>query len=65
MEQNKQKAQPHDHNNQLPKDVLNTAQDPDSFRDPLEVEKEKDPSIERNTPSTSLQDQVPGRNDDQ
>ena len=45
MEQNERnhlKADPHDHNNQLPKDVLNKEQDEDSFRDPLEVQKEKE-----------------------
>ncbi len=64
MENNKPtKADPHDHDNQLPKDVLNNVQDPDSFRDPLEVEKEKDPNIERLTPLTNRQDQLPGKKD--
>ncbi|HEX2532501.1 MAG TPA: hypothetical protein VHK69_02130 [Chitinophagaceae bacterium] len=32
------KSDPHDHHDQLPKDVLNNEQDPESFRDPLEVQ---------------------------
>jgi hypothetical protein len=40
------KADPHDHHDRLPKDVLNNAQDPDSFRDPLEVQMEKIKSTE-------------------
>lgn len=36
------KSDPHDHYDHLPKDVLNKVQDPDSFRDPLEVQKEKE-----------------------
>jgi hypothetical protein len=63
MDNNSLKADPHDHHDKLPKDVLNIAQDGDSFRDPLEVEKEKDPNIERLTPQTSRQDQVPGKKD--
>lgn len=63
MNHDANKADPHDHHNQLPKDVLNTAQDPESFRDPLEVEKEKDPNIERLTPQTNRQDQLPGKKD--
>jgi len=35
------KSAPHDHNDLLPKDVLNRAQDADSFRDPLEVQQSK------------------------
>ncbi len=42
------KSEKHDHNNHLPKDVLNTAQDPDSFKDPLEQQLEK--SRHMNTP---------------
>ena len=42
------KADPHDHNNHLPKDVLNTAQDPDSMKDPLEQQLEKSKHL--NTP---------------
>ena len=35
------KADQHDHNNHLPKDILNIEQDPNSFRDPLEQQLEK------------------------
>ncbi len=35
------KADQHDHNNRLPKDVLNLEQDPDSFKDPLQQQLEK------------------------
>ena len=42
------KSDPHDHNNELPKDVLNLAQDPDSFKDPLQQQLEK--SKDMNTP---------------
>jgi hypothetical protein len=37
----KVKADQHDHNNHLPKDILNLQQDPDSFQDPLEQQLEK------------------------
>ena len=37
----KTKADQYDHNNHLPKDILNKQQDPDSFRDPLEQQLEK------------------------
>lgn len=40
-EERKLKSDPHDHKDYLPKDVLNNAQDPDSFRDPLKVQLEK------------------------
>lgn len=35
------KADSHDHNDHLPKDILNLAQDENSFRDPLEQQLEK------------------------
>jgi hypothetical protein len=38
-------SDPYDHHDRLPKDVLTTAQDPDSFRDPLEVQLEKSRSL--------------------
>ncbi len=41
------KSDPHDHNNQLPKDVLNNEQDPDSFKDPLEAQLEKTKEAEQ------------------
>lgn len=42
MENNKKtKADQYDHNNHLPKDVLNKQQDPNSFRDPLEQQLDK------------------------
>ena len=37
----KTKADQYDHNNHLPKDILNKQQDPESFRDPLEQQLEK------------------------
>ena len=39
--QEKTRADQHDHNNHLPKDILNAEQDPNSFRDPLEQQLEK------------------------
>jgi hypothetical protein len=39
--QEKTKADQYDHNNHLPKDILNKEQDPNSFRDPLEQQLEK------------------------
>lgn len=39
------KSDPHDHHDRLPKDVLNTTQDPNSFKDPLEVQLEKSKHI--------------------
>lgn len=48
QDQNKQnKADLHDHNDHLPKDVLNNEQEPGSFRDPLEVEKEKEAKMRK------------------
>jgi len=43
----KTKSDPHDHHDQLPKDVLNNEQDPESFRDPLEVQLAKEAEIKR------------------
>lgn len=40
-EERKSNSDRHDHEDHLPKDVLNNAQDPDSFRDPLKVQLEK------------------------
>ena len=37
----KTKAEPHDQNNELPKDVLNLEQDPNSFKDPLAQQSDK------------------------
>ena len=41
------KADQHDHNNHLPKDVLNLEQDANSFKDPLEQQLEKQANIEK------------------
>jgi hypothetical protein len=38
------KSDLHDHNNLLPKDVLNKEQDPESIRDPLQQELSKSTS---------------------
>lgn len=40
-------ADRHDHENELPKDVLNKEQDENSFRDPLEVQKEKEAGMKK------------------
>ncbi len=50
------KSEPHDHNNHLPKDVLNTAQDPDSFKDPLEQQLEKSRNMNTPEQNEKLQD---------
>jgi hypothetical protein len=47
------KADPHDHNNHLPKDVLNVEQDPNAFRDPLEQQLEKQ---EKNNTEENISD---------
>jgi hypothetical protein len=44
--ENKTKSDPHDQDNKLPKDVLNNEQDPESFKDPLSVEKSKENASE-------------------
>lgn len=43
----KTKADQYDHNDYLPKDILNKEQDPNSFRDPLEQQLEKKPATRR------------------
>jgi hypothetical protein len=40
------KSDPHDQDNKLPKDVLNNEQDPESFADPISVEKSKQSASE-------------------
>ena len=43
----KGKADLHDHHDHLPKDILNNEQEPGSFRDPLEVQKEKEANMRK------------------
>lgn len=49
-------SDPHDHHDRLPKDVLNNAQDPDSFRDPLEVQLEKSKAMNDETQNKKLEE---------
>jgi hypothetical protein len=51
------KSDPHDHENRLPKDVLNNEQDPQSFADPLEVEKQKGERMKQEQAGRSNQEQ--------
>jgi|GEM_PF-1854216 len=57
----KTRADQHDHNNKLPKDVLNLEQDPDAFRDPLQQQLEKS-NKHQNTSSGTTSDQKQDRN---
>ncbi|MBD0367073.1 MAG: hypothetical protein ICV53_13345 [Flavisolibacter sp.] len=50
------KSDVHDHNNQLPEDVLNTAQDPDSIKDPLEQQLEKSKFMNSEKENKTLED---------
>ena len=59
----KTKSDLHDHNNHLPKDVLNAAQDPDSFKDPLEQQLEKSKSMNTPEQNQKLED-IKNRNKD-
>ena len=46
-----------------PKETWKTVQEHQDYRDPLEEQKERDPDIERLTPLTNRQDQLPGKKD--
>jgi hypothetical protein len=52
----KTKSDQHDHENNLPKDVLNNAQEPDSFRDPLEVQLSKSRDMNSEEQNQKLED---------
>ena len=49
------KSDVHDHN-KLPEDVLNTAQDPDSIKDPLEQQLEKSKFMNSEKENKTLED---------
>jgi hypothetical protein len=55
-EERKLKGNPHDQDNKLPKDVLNAAQDPHSFEDPLQVQLEKSKDMNGPEEHRKLQD---------
>ena len=55
-EEKKTKADQHDHNDHLPKDVLNLEQDPNSFKDPLEQQLKKTEQSKANASDESLND---------
>ena len=55
-EERKLKSDPHDHNDKLPKDVLNTAQDKDSVKDPLEHQLEKSKHLNSEEQNRKLED---------
>lgn len=46
----------HDHEEHLPKDVQNNAQEPGSFRDPLEVQLEKSKGLNSEAQNQKLED---------
>ncbi|MBD0277707.1 MAG: hypothetical protein ICV51_11950 [Flavisolibacter sp.] len=50
------KSDVHDHNNKLPEEVLNTAQDPDSIKDPLEQQLEKSKFMNSEKENKTLED---------
>ena len=50
------KSDLHDHNDHLPKDVLNTVQDPDSMKDPLEQQLEKSKHMNSEKENKTLED---------
>jgi hypothetical protein len=53
-EERAQHADRHDHDNKLPKDVLNSAQDANSFNDPLEQQLEKSKHMNLDNESQTL-----------
>jgi len=57
-EESKPKADQHDHNNHLPKDVLNLEQDPNSFKDPLQQQLEKTEKMKKD----NRNDEITGDN---
>ena len=55
-DERKLKSDPHDHEDKLPKDVLNAAQDPHSFEDPLQVQLEKSKDLNSPEENRKLED---------
>lgn len=55
-DEKKYRSDLHDHEDQLPKDVQNNAQEPDSFRDPLEVQLEKSKGLNSEAQNQKLED---------
>lgn len=63
QEEQKRRSDPHDHHDKLPKDILNAAQDPDSFRDPLEVQLEKSKDLNAPAEARKLEELKKKNND--
>ena len=55
-DEKKYRSDLHDHHDHLPKDVQNNAQEPDSFRDPLEVQLEKSKGLNSEEQNQKLDD---------
>lgn len=55
-EEKKYRSDLYDHQDYLPKDVQNNAQEPDSFRDPLEVQLEKSRAMNSEEQNQKLDD---------
>ena len=53
-EETKPKADQHDHNDHLPKDVLNLEQDPNSFKDPLQQQLERTEQMKKDNTNKNL-----------
>lgn len=55
-DEKKYRSDLHNHEDHLPKDVQNNAQEPGSFRDPLEVELEKSKAMNNEEQNRKLRD---------